>query len=100
MSHREEAALGIIDFHDIDELKNRNEEKVWIAIEMQLKRDTSLCRCRDCVLDVAAIALNRLPPRYQVYAFHSNELESLVPGDDVVEAVAKAFEMVARSPHH
>jgi competence protein ComFB len=97
--------MALIDHHDIDELKNRNEEKVWESIEQHLGKNPSLCRCRDCILDAAAIALNRLPPRYQVYSFHENVPDSVREDDArqqsaVNEAVAQAFTMVAKRPHH
>ena len=38
--------MALIDYHDVDELKNRNEEKVWMAIEHHLGENTELCRCR------------------------------------------------------
>jgi competence protein ComFB len=93
--------MALIDFHDIDELKNRQEEKVWAAIEEQLNADPAHCRCRDCILDTAAIALNRLPPRYQVYTFHENVREEDTRQQASVEqAVADALAMVAKRPHH
>jgi competence protein ComFB len=93
--------MALIDFHDVDELKNRQEEKVWAAIEDHLNANTALCRCRDCILDTAAIALNRLPPRYQVYSFHENvKEEDTRQQEAVVAAVLAASEMVAKRPHH
>lgn len=94
--------MTLIDYHDVDELKNRNEEKVWIAIEHHLDGNPSLCRCRDCILDAAAIALNSLQPRYHVYSFHENttseEEEEFL--EEAKKAVAQAFEKVTKKPHH
>ena len=93
--------MSLIDERYLDELKNRNEEKVWAALEARLAADAGACRCRDCILDTAAITLNRLAPRYQVYAFHENN-----PGEDaahvnlVKETVAAASAQVAKRPHH
>lgn len=94
--------MALIDYHDVDELKNRNEEKVWMAIEFHLDKNQSLCRCRDCILDAAALALNKIPPRYHVYSFHEN-----APGDDdetlmaeAKKAVSEAFKQVTKRPHH
>ena len=93
--------MALIDHHDIDELKNRNEEKVWAAVEEFLVANPDTCRCRDCILDTAAITLNRLPPRYQVYSFHENN-----PTEDeafeklIREAVAASSAQVAQRPHH
>lgn len=93
--------MALIDYHDMDELKNRNEEKVWAALEDFLAANPTVCRCRDCILDTAAIALNRLPPRYQVYSFHENS-----PSEDeahaqlIRETIVAASAQVAKRPHH
>ena len=93
--------MALIDFHDVDELRNCNEEKVWAAIEAHLTANAGLCRCRDCILDTAAIALNRLPPRYQVYSFHDKgPAQDVAYEAQVREAVAAAAAQVARRPHH
>lgn len=93
--------MALIDFHDMDELKNRNEEKVWAALEEHLGANPGICRCRDCILDTAAIALNRLPPRYQVYSFHENNPAEDEAHDQLLkEAVKAASSQVAKRPHH
>jgi competence protein ComFB len=93
--------MALIDYHDMDELKNRNEEKVWAALEDFLAENPTVCRCRDCILDTAAIALNRLPPRYQVYSFHENTVaENEAQAKLVRETIAAASTQVAKRPHH
>jgi len=94
--------MALIDFHDVDELKNRNEALVWEAIEAHFAANPDTCRCRDCVLDTAALALNRLPPRYQVYTFHDNNTSAGEEAQEaqVREAVAAASAQVAKRPHH
>jgi competence protein ComFB len=93
--------MALIDYHDMDELKNRNEEKVWAAMEGLLAANPAVCRCRDCILDTAAIALNGLPPRYQVYSFHENHPDEDAEQDKLVkETVAAASAQVAKRPHH
>jgi competence protein ComFB len=93
--------MALIDYHDVDGLKNRNEEKVWAVLEEFLAANPGVCQCRDCILDTAAVALNRLPPRYQVYAFHKdNPAEDAAQDKLVAEAVRAASAQVARRPHH
>jgi competence protein ComFB len=94
--------VALIDYHDIDELKNGNEEKVWMAIEHHLGEDSSLCRCRDCILDTAAIALNTLKPRYHVYSFHekASEEEEAELLEEEIMGVCGAFNKVTPRPHH
>lgn len=93
--------MALIDYHDMDELKNRNEEKVWAAMEDFLAANPTVCRCRDCILDTAAITLNRLPPRYQVYSFHENNPEEDAEREKLIrETVSAASAQVAKRPHH
>ena len=94
--------MALIDYHDIDELKNGNEEKVWMAIEHHLGEDSSLCRCRDCILDTAAIALNSLKPRYHVYSFHekASQEEDAELLEEAKKAVKEASRKVTKRPHH
>ena len=93
--------MALIDYHDMDELKNRNEQKVWAAMEEFLSANPAVCRCRDCILDTAAITLNGLPSRYQVYSFHENNpVEDAAHDQLVQEKVAAASTQVAKRPHH
>lgn len=92
--------MALVDFHDLDELKNKNEEKVWKALEKVLGEHEEYCKCRDCVMDAAAIALNNLPAKYQVYSFHSNEEIEGSPNAVVEKAVLEALGHVTKKPHH
>lgn len=93
--------MALIEERHRDELRNRIEGRVWAALEEFLEENPAACRCRDCILDTAAIALNRIPPQYRVYDFHGDR-----PADDaalerlVAEAVRAASLQVAKSPHH
>jgi competence protein ComFB len=91
--------MALIDIHDLDELKNANEEPVWEQLEEVYRKRNDLCRCRDCILDSAALALNCLPPRYRVYSFHGNQM-GMPTVDEVKEAVAGAIDKVRNRPHH
>jgi competence protein ComFB len=93
--------MAVTGFEDLGSLQNRNEALVWAAIEDHLAADESACRCRDCILDMAAIALNRLPPRYEVYSFHKQgPARDAGHEKQVREAVAAAASQVAKRPHH
>ncbi|OHD19459.1 MAG: hypothetical protein A2087_00860 [Spirochaetes bacterium GWD1_61_31] len=62
-----------------------------------------LCDCQDCVLDIAALALNRLKPRYHaslmgtLYAHAAEEGEY---AESVRQAVAVAISKVKNNPAH
>jgi len=58
----------------------------------------SVCRCPRCVNDIAAIALNYLPPHY--YAEVSVEKEIGSPWVMVETAVVEAIDRVSENPNH
>jgi competence protein ComFB len=82
---------------------NVNEIVVSEAIEKYLEEHPDFCGCSACRLDLAAIALNSMVPRYQVGLLSdvregSEEWESHF--GDAKEAVEKAARKVAENPHH
>ncbi len=66
--------------------------------------DINVCTCEKCLLDIAAIALNILPPKYVVT--EKGELYTKVVSlgqqfeVDVIGAITKAAVIVKRSPRH
>jgi hypothetical protein len=48
------------------ELRNRTEIAVRASLKALLRNEPELCICQECCLNMAAQALNRLPPRYVV----------------------------------
>jgi competence protein ComFB len=93
--------MSLIDERIMDELMNRNEGNVWAALEEFLAENPGVCQCRDCILDTAAITLNRLPPRYRVSESHENNPAADAAFDTLVaETVRAASAQVAKRPHH
>lgn len=86
------------------ELKNYMEEVVWQTLEKLLAERPEVCSCEKCRLDMAAIALNKLPPRYtvtekgKVFA-KAAQLECQFK-TDILMAVLKAIEIVGKNPRH
>ncbi|NLD50423.1 MAG: late competence development ComFB family protein [Clostridiaceae bacterium] len=84
-------------------IKNYMEEIVFSSIKKILK-NINVCSCDKCIMDIAAIALNNLPPKYIVT--QKGELYSRINAlkqqfeVDVVTAVTKAAELVKRNPRH
>lgn len=84
-------------------LKNYMEEIVLNLLEDVLD-DINMCKCELCVMDIAALALNDLPPKY--IATEKGELYSkanLLRNQfevDVIAAITKAAVLVKRSPRH
>jgi competence protein ComFB len=60
--------VGIRDDYDFGVLVNEAERMVEDELERSLaeRSDPSICVCQDCVLDMAAFALNSLKPVYRV----------------------------------
>jgi competence protein ComFB len=58
--------MGLRDDYDFDALVNDAESLVIDALEAAVARTPGACTCRDCVLDMAACALNSVKPCYRV----------------------------------
>lgn len=59
------------------QLKNFMEEVVFLVMK-DIVKDINVCACEKCSLDIAAIALNDLPPKYIVS--EKGELYSRIDG--------------------
>lgn len=88
-----------------DELKLKNYMEDVVALLLdELIRDRDVCKCELCRLDMMAIALNNLPPKYivtrkgEVYA--KTDLLSRQYRTDVIIQLLKAMEIVSKNPHH
>ncbi len=74
-------------------------EKARIMVE-----STDMCKCRQCYLNVCAIALNKLKPRY-ITSSRGKMLSSLDVMDygyqaELTVAIVGAIEMVKKNPRH
>lgn len=57
--------MALKDTYDFDMLVNEAEGLVLTELEAQMSRSKGLCTCQDCVLDMAAYALNKVRPSYR-----------------------------------
>jgi competence protein ComFB len=79
-------------------------EEIVFGQMKEVLADINVCTCEKCLLDIAAIALNDLPPKYVVTK--KGELYSKINtlGQqfevDVVSAITKAAVLVKRRPRH
>ncbi len=97
--------MALEDTYNIDSLKNKNEEAVLNMLEEMILEDPKMfCICPICVLDVAALALNMLPPRYHVSPFagqrFQNEADRAKYYENVRKAIFEAVKRVKKYPHH
>jgi len=111
MNREKEDVMNELDSVFTHELLNINVPYVLAALRAAAGFDDHLSRCRDCLIDVAAIALNSLPPRY-----YGGGFRSMPPGvrgiahsevekedslrEDARQAVDAAIAIVKKNPHH
>lgn len=85
-------------------LKNYMEDLVLARIDKVLAQYPQCCRCEQCRLDIMALALNRLPPRYisshKGDVFTRIEEMNGVYDVEVIKALVKAVELVHAHPRH
>jgi len=86
-------------------LKNEAEELVLHELEVQLDAlGPDICRCDECVMDMAAMALNTIKPMYryslmgQLYA--AQAMNEKAYADSVQQAVTNAIVKVSENPGH
>lgn len=90
------------------EFKNYLEEVVQEVLndvlEKYLARQEDLCACQKCRNDIAALALNYLPPKYTVTdlgrIYTKLEITRAQFRVDVVKELARAIEKVRLAPRH
>lgn len=85
-------------------LQNFMEHEVFLVIDKLLKENTDICNCKKCRMDIAAISLNNLKPKYvvtekgELYT-KTAEMEPQFEVD-IIREVTKAIEIVRKQPRH
>ena len=97
--------MAFVDDYDFYQLKNVTEELVFHELEMQLGAcGPEVCRCKDCVLDMAAMALSSVKPKYHASLLGSQyaaqAMNERAYADSIQQAVARAIEKVSSNPAH
>lgn len=84
-------------------LKNFMEELVLDRMKGILA-DVDMCTCEKCLMDVAAIALNNLPPKYVVTeqgrVYSKVNFMGCQYDADVISAIMQAAAQVKKQPRH
>lgn len=91
------------DQYNFESLVNEAEELVVAEIGRQLPEYPDLCTCSECILDVAAYALNRVRPQYRVSLLdkvyvHNRERSAYLR--EIRRAVADGILKVKTNPPH
>jgi competence protein ComFB len=82
---------------------NEAERTVLSELEAQMAVAAGICKCQDCVLDMAAYALNNVKPTYRVslmgtvYARAVNDIEYAA---EISRVVADAIKKIKANPSH
>jgi competence protein ComFB len=97
--------MAFIDNYDFNLLVNAAESLVLHELGRQLEvYGDEICRCNECVVDMAAIALNSVKPLYRFSLLGSlyaaQTMNEKTYADSVQKAVAGAIERVRKNPSH
>jgi len=93
------------DQYNFDLLKNEAEVLVIREIEQQLKTaPEDMCRCNECIVDIAAVALNQVKPLYRFSLlgalYTSQAMTEQSYAESVRMAVLQAIKKVRKNPAH
>lgn len=95
--------MGLNNTYDFDYLKNEAEEIVKEILYEEMAKNESICNCNDCVIDIVALSLNNLKPKYttslkgNIYIAARADTEYI---KTVREAIKYAVEKITANPSH
>lgn len=97
--------MALTDTYNFELLKNEAEQLVFQELEQQLADyEGELCRCNECVIDMAAMALNGVKPLYRVSLlgtlYAAEAMNDEVYASSIREAVSTAIKKVGENPSH
>ena len=95
--------MSITDSYDFETLVNDAERTVLQELEIQLAAAVDVCTCQDCVLDMAAFALNNVKPTYRVSLMGRVYAQSGINAQHapaISRAVREAIAKVKANPSH
>jgi competence protein ComFB len=95
--------MGLRDQYNFDNLTNAAEGLILDELERQLDETPKVCKCQDCVLDMAAFALNQVKPYYRVSLMgrlYADSAQSTAFGGELKKAVTAAIKKIIMNPSH
>jgi len=97
--------MSIQDNYNFEFLINEAERLVMDELEHQLDSEynADICKCEECVLDMAALALNKISPMYRVSlmgTLYAHSLQDTEYAEEVRKVVREAVTKVAKNPSH
>ena len=92
------------DNYDFDVLKNEAQRLVIDELALQIAERPELCLCEECVLDMAALALNAVKPLYRVSLlgtlYTARAMDEASYAQELRQAVSTAISRVHANPSH
>jgi competence protein ComFB len=97
--------MAAFEHYDFENLKNEAETHVFDELEFQLDNNPlNICRCNDCIGDMAAVALNNVAPKYRWSLlgglYTASAMDDEAYRARVQDAVRNAIEIVHKNPSH
>ena len=97
--------MGFKEDYELDILENEAENLVFRELEQQLKEDWAedICKCQDCVLDMAALSLNAVKPFYRASLLgkvYANNLSGSEYEEQIKKVVNDAIVKISANPAH
>ena len=97
--------MAFIDNYNFEYLENESEKLVLAELGRQLESfSVPICLCNDCVVDMAAMALNMVKPLYKASLlgslYVSQAMQDKEYATSLREAVFMAIEKVSNNPSH
>ena len=95
--------MGLRDRYDFDGLVNEAERLVLEELDVQLSKEAGACQCQDCVLDMAALALNNVRPAYRVSlmgSVYARSVQQTEYAQEIKRSVSEAIKKVKENPSH
>jgi competence protein ComFB len=98
--------MAYLDMYDFDGINNEGREFVLEELGKQLEAyKKPLCRCNECVCDMATLALNHVRPLYRrtltgkMYTDEAMEQDQHY-ASEIKRAVSEAIEKIRANPGH
>ena len=97
--------MGFKEEYELDFLENEAENLVFKELELQLSEEwtSDICKCQDCVLDMAAMSLNAVKPFYRVSLMgkvYADSLNDSGYADSIKKAVKDSIVKISANPAH
>jgi len=97
--------MAIKDEYNFEFLNNEAEELILEELGRQLETYSKpLCKCNDCVVDMAALALNTVKPLYRASLmgrfYTASVMDEKAYATSIREAVFKSIEKIRQNPGH